>query len=395
MTITERPLFGTIIVQTFDLIASPFIIGMSKLDYSPLGQTGEAGIWRDWTPTSTSISIRRGMQRDGINLTNQIGMATVTILDPGDALDPDTGLHPNQVGRILLRRTGQDDVPIFTGTIHNVARNNTRDKFGRTIPVLTLVLADAVREYNNTTRYGATGPETFAQRVARLAASTTEPVEIPTTSPTTLHARTVYESSLANHFTLCANTAGAMWWVGADGITRFGYRAISTAPYAGIITGTQVRTIDGSSLDGWANRLYQTNHLAAPDPDNPGQWIADDVTTEGFTDPVSIGRWGDRADTYDIAEEFDFNDDSSKCLLRMLGPNTTPTQAVQQLTYNAQANFDRVPGFEIGNSITVPREPTGPTGPTFYDDMLIIAVTHTITPTRWLIDLDLIGATNS
>src|SRR5690606_16953934 len=114
----------------------------------------------------------------------------------------------------------------FTGKIHDVQREMMQlDGSNRRTPVLTLIVADAVRTFNNTTRYGAAGPDTFRERLARLAGSTNEPIELPSAGTvTTRQARTVYESSLSNHFTMACNTAGAMWWVGADGVTRFALR---------------------------------------------------------------------------------------------------------------------------------------------------------------------------
>lgn len=390
MTVIERPLYGIIMVQTFDVTGSPFVLDYSKLDYSPLGEAGDVGTWRDWTATATNISIHRGMRREGIELINEVGSATVTLIDPGDALDPATGIHPDLKGRVIVRRPGAPDVPIFTGRVHDARRGIDTDEKGHPRPILTLILADAVQTYNGITRYGAAGPDTFRQRIARLAASSSEPVQLPATSPTALQARIVTETSLTNHYTLACNGAGAMWWVGADGITRFQYRALDASADGGILDQGDLIGIDTSSgLDGWANHVYQTFTNAIPDPDNPGQWLNNEETLEKYTAPTSIGRWGERRATYAIAYEFDANDDAGLCLLRMVGPSTSPSDTPARVTVNAQRDIRRYAALEIGGYVYVNLPGIAAAS------ALIIGIHHTITPTRWLIDLDLTGAQTS
>jgi hypothetical protein len=389
MTVIERPLYGVILVQTFDLTGSPFVLDQSKLDYSPLGAPGDKAEWRDWTATANNVTIRRGMRSEGIELFADTGIATITLIDPGEALDPETGIHPGQPARVIARVPGQPDRPLFTGKVYDARRSIERDQHGRIRPALTLVFADAVQTFNGITRYGATGPETFRSRISRLAQSTSEPVQLPATSPTALQARIVTEASLSDHFTLACNGAGAMWWVGADGVTRFQYRALNSATDLGVVWNPDLIHADtASGLDGWANRIYQTRISAVPDPDNPGNWLNDETTELIYDDPQSVGRWGERPATYPLAYVYDQGDDSALCMLRMRGPNTTPTDTPSSVTVNAQSDLARYSRLEIGGRITV-------SVPGAYAETLITGIHHTITPTRWLVTLTLIGATNT
>lgn len=209
--------------------------------------------------------------------------------------------------------------------------------------------------------------------------------------------RTVYESSLANHFTLACNTVGAMWWVGADGVTRFGPREYD--PYNPVIfLGLQppshpdgalhyIRPTASGGSAGFFNRALMHNHGAAIDPDS-GDWVADDtdVTT------TNLGGIFGFSDAEVDTNHADLNaHDAPVRFYRWLVPTMSFGAKATSITWNAQENLERIPDLEIGRSVYLPtdyldRDP--------WPWNVTIGIRHTITPTRWMVELTLIGVAN-
>lgn len=402
--IRETTLLSNVVFQTFD-VSGPFVLGMSKLGYSKLGKATDTGSWTEWTAHATSIVAHRGARRDGVTIQNEVGLLTITMRDPGNILNVANGLFPDTPARLVLRLGGVDR-PLFTGRIYDMRRDLVRLTGRRTLtPVAVITIADAVRSHNSITRYGAlptAGYETFRARILRLTETAREPIEAPSTSPTALLARTVYESSLSNHLTLACQTMGAMWYVGADGTTRTRILDPDKAPQGPPFTfGTRpgalhhIRSQPSNGLADFVNTLYARQHRAKPDPNNPSSWVADDSTELTYYDPVSQGRWGNREAVHDTNYYFRTGDDFSACQARIT-PARDPKARVRRITWNAQESLADIPRLELGNVISytdlsVTR--TGPDGGTYWPEQraFIIGIHHTITPTRWLIDLDLFG----
>lgn len=167
MTIIERPVIDHLDVE----LAT--VDGVFQLDVSPLdgpdllaADRGSAYTWTPLLPSATSVTMRRGLARDGVTLKGEVGSLTITLLD---AFDPTTNLDVRPNARIRVRdATGH---LLFTGLLEDV--HVTDSKTGKPVTVLTAV--DAVRDVANTPRYGAANPtaehELIGDRLARLLSS--------------------------------------------------------------------------------------------------------------------------------------------------------------------------------------------------------------------------------
>lgn len=156
MTITERPLFGTVEILrgTSELIAN-----------------------------ATNVTARRGGARTGLGVRTDVGLMSFALLNAEDPLDGGT-IEPGQ--QITLQSLGGDDElhELFTGLVVDVASSYPLDKSnGEQRAVVIVTVADAVKVHVETPRYGVSIPagfETFEARIDRLAESSLAPIEAPT-----------------------------------------------------------------------------------------------------------------------------------------------------------------------------------------------------------------------
>lgn len=156
MTVTERPLFGTVEILRDDteLIAN-----------------------------ATNVSARRGGARTGLGLKTDVGLMQFALLNAQDPMAGGT-IQPGQ--SITLQSLGGDDQlhELFTGRVVDVASSYPIDKGnGEQRAVVIVTVADAVKVHVETPRYGVTIPagfETFESRITRLAGSALAPIEAPT-----------------------------------------------------------------------------------------------------------------------------------------------------------------------------------------------------------------------
>lgn len=397
--IIERPLLDSIRLETFNIAApAPLILDYSRLDVATLGAGGEtsAGQWTDWTPKIVQITAERGGRQEGIAVENSTGVLTVNLrgVDLGYPIPnflPGQRIRLQHVSGLGIRRD------LYNGRVLDVTVTNTLDGRGNVIPVIQVVAVDNYVNHDETTRYGAmpgSGSETFRQRIARLTRTATAPIEQPTFPTTAILGRTVYESSMANHFTLACNSAGVMWWVGTDNVTRFARRVFDPATaitFIGLhitpttgeppITGLHyVRPISSAGSQVFFNRVRMHNHGAMIDPDS-GDWVADDrdILT------VNLGSvYGFR----DAELETNYADAPSVDPDNWMLPAQNFVPKATGIVWNAQEDIDRVPDLEIGRSVWLPTS-NGNRDP--WEWNVIIGVRHTITPTRWMVDLNLIG----
>lgn len=205
--------------------------------------------------------------------------------------------------------------------------------------------------------------------------------------------RTVLESSMATHLTLACNTVGAMWWVGSDGVTRFAPREFD--PYTAVtFLGAEpppdmpadalhyVRPVTSAGSAAFFNRAVMHVHDAERDPET-GEWIATDYdyTTVHLGSPYGFSY-----------AEISVNDSGATLgnspVHTWLQPTSNFTPKATAIVWNAQEDLARVPELEIGRTVHLPtdyltRDP--------WPWNVVIGVHHTITPSRWLTELTLIG----
>lgn len=108
----------------------------------------------------------------------------------------------------------------------------------------------------------------------------------------------VYESTLANHLDLTANTVRGAWWVDAHGVIK----ASSTLPQAPVLhlsdtaDPSYVRIDSAFDTAKVINTLTLANHGRREDPDQPGNYIADDRNHGPFLNVTSAASYGHRSD---------------------------------------------------------------------------------------------------
>lgn len=400
--IIERPILRSVRLQTFNLATDAFFLGYSRLGVGALGNGSESleDQWTDWTPNIVQITTGQGGSQDGIAVRNDTGVLTARLR----GVSISTGFPVFITGQpIRLQHISGLGIAttIYTGRILDVIAGITLDGIGKITPVIELNAVDNYVNHDQTTRYGAmppTGSETFKQRIARLTQTATAPIEQPTLETDAILGRTVYESSLANHFTLACNTVGAMWWVDGHGVTRFAAREYDqTAPI--IFLGLQppirpadalhyIRPTASGGSAGFFNRAKMHNHGAAIDPDS-GDWVADDrdVTTINLGG-ATFGFSDAEIDT----NHADLNAHDAPILFyRWLVPGMSFGAKATSITWNAQEDLERIPDMQIGRSVYLPtdyldRDP--------WPWNVTIGIRHTITPTRWMVELTLIGVAN-
>lgn len=409
MTVTERPLRDNVSLESFVTEQNPFILDTSWLGSSgpgapwgiELGDNSSEIVWNEFKDNILNVTIGRGGTRDGITIRNNPGILSVTLRD--FEIDPENPTFVvDQPIRFSAVIDGDRHV-LFTGRCRDINTDWITTNRGRT-PVTTVVCIDAVATLDATTRYGAmpeAGTETFRERIARLSRSTNVPIELPNNDdyePYQL-GRTVYESSLSNHLTLACNSVGAMWWVDTTGTVRFRPRlwdedtAILIASRAheydggpeyppGTLQMIAPRTDAGTNSQ--INAAIIRVKLAIPDPDDPTNWLAEE--TDRYDND-----WGrpNRIPTVLEVNNSPANT-ASPNVHGWLHPYINGwTNMLDGLRWNAQQNLERLPDLDIGVSTIDQRGGTF-VGP--WPNYIIIGIQHTITATRWLVDLTLIGA---
>lgn len=405
--IVERPIHGNVLLESFVTEQNPFILDTSWLGAaSPipwgiqLGGPGSAIAWNEYSDNLLSVSIRRGGTRNGITVKNGVGMLTVALRD--FEIDP---FNPTFVVDQPMRFSAVIDGTrraLFTGRVRDINTGWINTASGR-IPVTTIVGVDAVADLDGTTRYGAmpeTGSESFRSRIARLSASTDVPIVLPDDADYSDYqlGRTVFESSLSNHLTLACNSVGAMWWIDTEGRCRFQSRRWD--PDAAILIASASTLYPGGpayppgtlqmiapATDAGTNSQLNAAVIrvkgAVPDPEDSSKWKATETDYQG-QDWARPNRLPCLLEVNNLDASFSPN------VHNWLEPYRNGwSNMLSGIRWNAQQNLDRLPDLDIGASI---RDERGGTYAGPWPRYIVIGVQHTITATRWMVDLTIIGA---
>lgn len=201
---------------------------------------------------------------------------------------------------------------------------------------------------------------------------------------------TVYEGSLASHFDLACNSTGAYWWVDSHGIAQF--RAYSAPDeIVGSWTDNPAELNDpltfaytdiDTSFDtkGLVTALTLQQHGAKPGDKG---WDADDSATT-FDDATGIDRWGVRGDQLDttIHTGPGFESALAERANDVFAERARTARTITGFQWNAQENPGKALALEIYDRVRVKRGKLVVTA-------RIIGLKHTITPTRWIVDVAL------
>ncbi|WP_350348011.1 hypothetical protein ABIQ69_15435 [Agromyces sp. G08B096] len=195
---------------------------------------------------------------------------------------------------------------------------------------------------------------------------------------------TVLESDLATHFDLACNSVGASWLVGKDGVTRFvlpGSALPMSAVFSDAVDADAHSYIDvsaGYDTRAMTNRLVVTNYGVDEARTNEKN---DELVV---TSPASITAYGTRSQTLrtNLYSEPPYDDSLNDRLAAILDSRDQPELLVAQLRLNAQQDLAMARALDVGQRILVRFNGSE-------QDSQIIAITHDIQPTRWLITLDL------
>ncbi|MBX3309714.1 MAG: fibronectin type III domain-containing protein [Cryobacterium sp.] len=219
--------------------------------------------------------------------------------------------------------------------------------------------------------------------VERAAFTGMKLLELATDYPQRLR-ETVLESDLANHFDLACNSVGASWGVGKDGVTRFilpGSALPVTAIFSNEIDADAQSYIDisgGVDTRAMTNRLVVTNYGV----DEAGEHEENDELV--MTSETSMAIYGIRSQTLrtNLYSEAPYDDSLNARLTQILDSRDEPKLFVPSVRMNAQQDLAMARNLDVGQRILVRFQGTE-------QDSQIIAITHDIKPTRWLITLDL------
>lgn len=219
--------------------------------------------------------------------------------------------------------------------------------------------------------------------VERVAFTGMRLLELNTDYPQRLR-ETVLESDLATHFDLACNSVGASWAVGKDGVTRFllpGTTLPVSAVFSDEVDATAQSYIDiGAGYDTRAmvNRLVVTNY--GVDETRQNELNDELVVTSGD----SIAAYNTRSQTLrtNLYSLPPYDASLNDRLTRILDDRDQPELLISWIKLNAQQDVDLANSLDVGQRILVRFNGVE-------QDSQIIAITHDIQPTRWLVTLDL------
>lgn len=200
-----------------------------------------------------------------------------------------------------------------------------------------------------------------------------------------------YESSLLNHFDLACNSVGARWWVDRYGVTQFSADLGDAAPVATFSDETvegevgYVRIRTSYDTRNVVNDLDVNQHGRTLNIET-GEYETDD-TTVNAKDETSIATWGPRSDSIDVSlyEGGTHAGAVAQRVAAIFADSSAPQLVITEITWNAQELPELVSKLEIYQRVNVRFK--GVTQPS-----RIVNVKHRMTPTRWLIDIQLVRA---
>lgn len=275
---------------------SGFILGRSRIGLDRLDATATV----TWLPAlcdALDVSVSRGGQRDGLVDSLDAGTMVATFLD---AMDPtsDDNVRPNTP--IRLSKNG---LPIFTGTVADIAITDDRD--GRRY--VTLTASDARTSLANTQRYGAisdggAGYESWAARINRLRTSAQTSTSAPDADPSlTVYDTTTSRTAPALFGSIPSGVSNVrayrspgepgkptafLYWAEDAGLTSWGALARGIdVPVSGLTVGATYR-VSGAVFD----------RMLAYSPERPVSWKLG-VAGKGWADAV---EWPAAGATVDL-----------------------------------------------------------------------------------------------
>lgn len=346
--------------------------------------------WHSLAVAATRVNVTRGGQRSVASNVMSVGVATITLLGDVD-LNRETLLRPNVPIRLVLR---DSDALVFTGAVADVVQAHKLDKSaGTTTTHTTLTVADSVQSLAATDRFGAVtdggiGYEPWQARIARLMTSALVPFELPAPDPDDSALQdVVYESTLLRHLDLACNSVGARWWVDTSGIIQFRRALEDTSPlvnfsdrhgphsYVDISHAHDTRNV--------ANVLTLSQHGRKEDPEQPGNWIANN-TEHVFTSLPSRLRWGARAGALETSLHTGTGHETALAdrAADVLNLHGRPRYAANSIRANVQQDVTTLAPLDVYDLVTVAFQGRS-------QKARIIRIRHDITPTRWMAGYDL------
>jgi hypothetical protein len=227
-------------------------------------------------------------------------------------------------------------------------------------------------------------PVTGAQAaVEKVAFHGIKLLEMDTDYPQRLRG-TVFESNLANHFDLACNSVGATWYVAKDGVTRFRLPG-AQLPVSAVFSDTSdasaasyVDVIGGYDTRSTVNRIEATNYGVdvTGDVEENDSLIVEDTASQ-----LTYGIFRSTLNL-NLYDEAPYDDSFSDRLNALLLAHKTPEAAVSQIRWNAQESLDLALSLEVGQRLTVQYRGVD-------HNVQIVALTHDIQPSRWMVTLDL------
>lgn len=255
------------------------------------------------------------------------------------------------------------------------------------LPYLDFV-ADATTAVLRITLAGAVTVPGATEEVERIAFHTVRLTQAVTDYDQRLR-ETIYESNLANHLDLACNSVGASWYVGMDGVTRFrlpGSALPVTAVFTDQVDDNALHYVDVTaaySTRSLTNRLEVTNYgvdAARANEEN------DELVVTSDPSIVKYGVRSERLET-NLWSEVPYDESLNNRLAEILDTNDHTARLISSVKWNAQEDLAMASVLDVGQRIIVRFDGTE-------QDSQIVALSHDITPERWLITLTLIGVIN-
>lgn len=200
-----------------------------------------------------------------------------------------------------------------------------------------------------------------------------------------------YESSLRNHFNVACDSIGAFWWVDANNVIRF-KADLDNEGIKEIFTDKAAQRDDGAlsyididqrlSTRDVANDIAIINHGIKDDPENPGETLVDDQTTQK-TGRISVLSYGAKAASIDISLKDDGGyvgsvDNRGQVLL---DEYRNPKERIYQITWNVQEDTSHLGLVDLYDQVMI-----------YHDDRhqqsRVTGIKHRITPTRMITTYD-------
>lgn len=219
--------------------------------------------------------------------------------------------------------------------------------------------------------------------VERVAFHSIKLLELATDYPQRLR-ETVFESNLANHLDLACNSVGASWYVGADGVTRFrlpGTALPVTAIFSDEDNDGHLHYIDTAAAydtRSLVNRLDVTNYGVDAERKNEQN---DELVKESEESIEEYGVKTERLET-NLWSLPPYDESLNNRLDTILDAQDQAERLITSVTWNAQEDLAMASVLDVGQRITVRFNGTE-------QNSQIVAIQHDITPTRWLMNLDL------